>query len=390
MNTQTQTHQLNTRLILHSPSQTPITIHAQTLTITQKNYTIISATIAFQITPEVYHLLDTKFLFNLKPELRGNFTAGKFFPSSNIQITATLKPDLLPHLTHYLNNVPTYLKNLTQSQPNHLLLSTENWLALQVKQQQTGYRTFWDYLSPTGMNPETIDSKKIKQAIFNFFKDWAESNLDTMGSAAISQSLSEVARGFDEWVDPNISLVTAESISPILKEMVKAFKQLASVSQTKDTEEEYSQIFETIVKFFTEDDWHFSKIKDSSTLRLAFQGENGKFDCYAQVIIKRSQFIFYSVSPIKVPKPKRRGVGEFISRANYSLIIGNFELDFTDGEIRYKTSIDVEGSTLTFPQIKNLVYTNVMMMDRYLPGIIAVINGDASPEAAISLIEKID
>jgi hypothetical protein len=70
------------------------------------------------------------------------------------------------------------------------------------------------------------------------------------------------------------------------------------------------------------------------------------------------------------------------------MIIGNFELDFTDGEIRYKTNIDVEGASLSFPQIKRLVYTNVTMMDEYLPGIRSVIDADVSPVDAIAQIES--
>jgi hypothetical protein len=79
---------------------------------------------------------------------------------------------------------------------------------------------------------------------------------------------------------------------------------------------------------------------------------------------------------------------QFLTRANYGMTMGNFELDFADGEIRYKTSIDVEGASLTFPQIKGLIYTNVTMMDEYLPGIMSVIYSDVSPEDAIAQIEK--
>jgi hypothetical protein len=43
---------------------------------------------------------------------------------------------------------------------------------------------------------------------------------------------------------------------------------------------------------------------------------------------------------------------------------------------------------LTSAQIKNLVYTNVMMMDEYLPGIKAVIEGRATPEQATRLVEQ--
>ena len=57
---------------------------------------------------------------------------------------------------------------------------------------------------------------------------------------------------------------------------------------------------------------------------------------------------------------------KFLIRANYGMMIGNFEMDFTDGEIHYKTSIDVEGDKLSSALIKRLVYANVMMMDEYL------------------------
>jgi hypothetical protein len=44
--------------------------------------------------------------------------------------------------------------------------------------------------------------------------------------------------------------------------------------------------------------------------------------------------------------------------ANSDMIIGNFQLDFHDGEILYKRSIDVEGDTLSFACINNLIYAN--------------------------------
>ena len=41
------------------------------------------------------------------------------------------------------------------------------------------------------------------------------------------------------------------------------------------------------------------------------------------------------------------------------------ELDFDDGEIRYKTSIDAQEIELNLDAIAQLVYTNVLMMDLY-------------------------
>ena len=71
------------------------------------------------------------------------------------------------------------------------------------------------------------------------------------------------------------------------------------------------------------------------------------------------------------------------------MIIGNFELDFKSGDIRYKTSIDVEGFQLNSLLIKPVVYHNVMTMDKYLSGILAILEDNLSPQQAITKIENL-
>jgi hypothetical protein len=69
------------------------------------------------------------------------------------------------------------------------------------------------------------------------------------------------------------------------------------------------------------------------------------------------------------------------------LIIGNFEMSYETGDLRYKTSIDVEGDRLTPALVKQLVYSNVAAMDFYLPSIMTTIYGKMSPAEALAEIE---
>lgn len=149
------------------------------------------------------------------------------------------------------------------------------------------------------------------------------------------------------------------------------------------------RIYEAIMRFFKEDDWNFYEMDDAPVLTMTFSGKNGRWTCYAQAREAQEQFVFYSVCPINTPKEKITEVVEFITRANYGMIIGNFELDYNDGEIRYKTSIDVEGTDFPPILVKQVVYANVVVLDRYLPGLMRVIYGDASPVEEISKIESI-
>jgi hypothetical protein len=351
MTTHTETHQLDSELTLRDSSKSPLTVRIINLWLIKFEYQLIECCLTLSVNPELYQRIDTQSLFNLKPELRDSLTAGEFISESNIEITASLKPDLLTHLTPHLADVSTYLKALSEQQPENPLLSTETWLALQVKQLQTGYRTFWDYLSPEAMTADSIDSKKLNEAIINFFKDWAETNLQIMSNDAVSQALEEVTKGFEEWVDTTLSNLNEEDIAQAIESIGQAFAELAESSSSGISH----KILSAIVNFFTEDDWSFTKIQGEPILRMAFQGKNGKWTCYAKARTEQAHFVFYSICPVSVPESKRLAIAEFITRANYSTIIGNCELDFICGEIRYKTSINVEGSTLTFPQIKQLV-----------------------------------
>ena len=146
-------------------------------------------------------------------------------------------------------------------------------------------------------------------------------------------------------------------------------------------------LIEDVVEFFQQENWDFFKVKGEPTLVLHFQGDNGRWFCHAKVREAQKQFIFYSICPINASQEKRLAVAEFLIRANYDLSIGKFELDFTDGEIRCKTSVDLEERQLDSPLLKRLVYINLALMDSYLPGIESVIYKDVSAVDAIAQIE---
>lgn len=117
---------------------------------------------------------------------------------------------------------------------------------------------------------------------------------------------------------------------------------------------------------------------------MGFSGQNGQVACYAQIQMDLEQFMFY----VLAPEEARQTVAEFITRANYGMRIGNFEMDFSDGEVRYKSSLDFEGTTLTPALIKQAIYPAVQTMDRYLPGLMKVIYRSKPPAEAITEIER--
>ena len=151
-----------------------------------------------------------------------------------------------------------------------------------------------------------------------------------------------------------------------------------------------SSLMGRVIKFFKEDDWRFTEVEGQTALRLGVNGENASYSCFARVREEQCQFVFYTIMDTKIPEGKRQAVADYLTRANYGMPLGNFEMDFSDGEVRSKNSISVIDSvdSLTSPLIKKIVYSTIVMMDKYYPGIMAVVFGGKSPEESIREIEK--
>ena len=145
-------------------------------------------------------------------------------------------------------------------------------------------------------------------------------------------------------------------------------------------------LYAALVAFFEAENWPAALAEDQALLSLPYQGQNGQWLCYAQAREAEQQFIFYSVCPVNVPAARRMAVAEFVTRANYGLVIGNFELDLDDGELRYKTALDVEGDAISLALIRQCVYPNVLMMDLYLPALMRVVYGQATPVEALEKV----
>jgi hypothetical protein len=150
---------------------------------------------------------------------------------------------------------------------------------------------------------------------------------------------------------------------------------------------EPGRVFDAMLRFFEDDQWPYIPAEGDLVLKLPFDGRNGRWVCFAQAREEHEQFVFYSVYPVRVPEGRRPAVAEYLTRANYGLILGNFELDYGDGEVRYKTSLDVEGAELVPALIRQCVYANVLMMDQYLPGLVAILSEGLSPVEALAQVE---
>jgi hypothetical protein len=132
-------------------------------------------------------------------------------------------------------------------------------------------------------------------------------------------------------------------------------------------------------------DWQ--ETSDDEVIRSDLAGENGVWACFVVARQKESRCTIYSQAPWETPPDQRREMSELITRINFGLPLGNFEMDFTDGEVRFKTSIDVSGTRMSSELFDDLFEPNIATMDRYLPALEAVRDGRMEPKVAVDMVE---
>lgn len=323
---------------------------------------VIECRLIFAVDLEVYERICRYNLFNLQPEVKGS-TSGDFLPQYEINLAVSLQPDLL---TTLLENAPTEVDaiafltslNLQQLENNSSedrspLLNTESWLCLTVKQiqdkEEVSFKTFWNYVNFAHLNNDEANEDEIVAGVINFVQDYAETDLLEIAENATKDIINSVNSAFEE----------------ILNE---SFPELDSDNDLDDS------ILEEVIDYFETEGWSYIVGKDKSSLKLQHKGKNGQWKCIAIAREKEQEFIFYSVCPLTPTEENKLAIAELITKINYGLTVGNFDLDFATGTIRYKTSINVKGDYLSYEMIDNLIKTNVAVMDKYLYAILATVD----------------
>ena len=97
--------------------------------------------------------------------------------------------------------------------------------------------------------------------------------------------------------------------------------------------------------------------------------------------------VCYTTMPLTIRPGQRPVVAEYLSRANSKLLVGNFEIDYESGDVRFRTSVDVEGGVITTKMAKHLLFNNLAWVEEYAKGLIGVLYRDLTPAQAIAELE---
>tara|TARA_R100001463_G_scaffold53907_2_gene104922 strand:- start:298 stop:786 length:489 start_codon:yes stop_codon:yes gene_type:complete len=145
---------------------------------------------------------------------------------------------------------------------------------------------------------------------------------------------------------------------------------------------------EIIDNYLTRNDWKYIWIKEEGHFTFGFEGVNGAMFCCLQVR-NNDQIMFYSTYIHAIKPDEIYKMVEFITRENYRLVVGNFEIDVDDGELNYKTSVDMTNRDyISDEEISNLIHVNLSTMDRNIPRLDEITGFDSNPPDKTSFNEE--
>ena len=142
------------------------------------------------------------------------------------------------------------------------------------------------------------------------------------------------------------------------------------------------------------------EIFSASGILATFEDKNGvgvftirmKLRCRMQsaqmvVLVREDSYSTVTTLPLCADEDHRLAMAEFLTRVNWGMRSGNFELNMLDGEIRYKTYVHVGAQAPDMAAARLATMLPFVMIDRFGDGIIDVLFGFKTPREAFEAIQ---
>ncbi|MFI3312700.1 MAG: YbjN domain-containing protein [Eubacteriales bacterium] len=139
------------------------------------------------------------------------------------------------------------------------------------------------------------------------------------------------------------------------------------------------QIVSALMAYYQQEDWTFEFDGHHNTFLLEAQLECKLASARMITQVTEDTFFTYTVLPVTVDPAHRITVGEFLHRANYGLPRGNFEFDYDDGSIHYKTVFPCPNGTPSEKQLEESISIGLTICDAYGDGIYGLTHDYESP-----------
>ena len=147
------------------------------------------------------------------------------------------------------------------------------------------------------------------------------------------------------------------------------------------------KIYKVITDFLDADDWNYTFDADKELIRTGVKLNNKLQNTRLLIDLRDDKYLVFATMNLRVEESARQEMANLLTRINYQLIFGCFEMDFSDGEVRFRMAVDCDDCLPSQAVVKDSIIIPEMMMEKYGDAILMVLMGFSNAENAMRGIE---
>jgi hypothetical protein len=145
-----------------------------------------------------------------------------------------------------------------------------------------------------------------------------------------------------------------------------------------------SPSFQALIDYIQSKNFNHTPYPEEKRVTLSMSGKNANYRFTARITHEDDYLQVTANYPFNVREEKlRSSTAELITRANYCMPLGKFEMDMEDGEVRFHLTHVIGELGLTSEMIEKHFMTAYFTMDRYFPAFMQHIHAGYTPEDAV-------
>ena len=140
--------------------------------------------------------------------------------------------------------------------------------------------------------------------------------------------------------------------------------------------------------YLDDNNWNYEYEDDRQLIRTGVSLKSKLQSVKMYITFNDNGYTVIAVPAMKADEASRVNVMEYLTRANYGLRNGNFEMDVNDGEVRYKIYTNAKGrGKIGEAIIEDSIMIPPLMFDKYGNGMAAIMFGFSDPKTEIEKAE---
>lgn len=125
------------------------------------------------------------------------------------------------------------------------------------------------------------------------------------------------------------------------------------------------KVYKDMVKALKAKKWHFTEKEEELTIVSNYRGDDLLVNFVIRIDAEREVIQFLSPFDFKINQSKRVDAAVAVCVANYGLVNGSFDMDISDGEIRYRLTTSYCDCDLGKDFFYDMMATAVLTTDKY-------------------------